>query len=224
MKSLKLVLYIVLLFFIAQPVLAGPVYSFTGVTNNDVDDTAIGEAQMFVEVSNPFAGSEQTLFTFMNIGPEASYISDVLFFDGVLLEPIASLIDVDDTFGDLVGDENVNFTDGSNESNGNYSNKYRLISGFSVVGDTANESGTINGVHPYETLGVLFDLTLGSTYADVISGLNDGTIIIGIKVQGYDLEGSERFVNNGQIPAPGAIVLGGIGISFVGWLRRRRAL
>jgi hypothetical protein len=206
----------------------GPTYSFTHILEPgdgpiQLADGAIGEAQLFVEVVD--LGS-QVDFIFTNIGPLASSITDVYFDDGTLL----GIASITNTVGlvdfsqladplDLPGGNNV-------------SPPFATTAGFSA---DSNPPTQPMGVNPSEFLGITFDLQGGGTHQDIVDELTSGELRIGIHVQGYSSGGSESFINNGEyippteppgavIPAPGAVLLGSIGIGVVGWLRRRRTL
>jgi len=208
---------------VVLPAQAGVTYSFVHIEEPGDDSTqlyngSVGENQFFVEVGD--YGSNQVLFNFFNTGPVASYIDGVYFDDGSLLG-IAALIDADQNGGD----PDVDFTEGSaTPSDLPAGNLVGFTTTAGFLADADPPSGGGNGIDTGGELGVVFDLQGSLTYADVISDLNSGDLRIGIKAQGFPNGGSEGFVNNGVIPAPAAVLLGGLGIAMVGWLRRRKAL
>ena len=223
MKIIVLVLGGLAALVAAAPAYAGPTYGFTHIVepgdgSGQLANGAIGEAQFFVEVTEP--GTGQASFIFSNTGPVACFIDGVYFDDGTLLS-LSSLVDMDDGIG---GDPNVDFTAGS-ASPGHLPAGNHLSPPFEVTDDflaDADPAGATWGVNPGESLEVIF--TISGAYADVLDELATGDLRIGLKAQGFPDGGSEAFVNNGIIPAPGALLLGGIGVALVGWLRRSRSL
>lgn len=196
------------------------VYTFNAVTANDVADVATGEAQLFVDVTD--AGGGQTLFTFFNTGPLASSITDVYFDDGSLLG-IAGLIDDDDGVG---GDPGVDFSPAAAPPNlpggNNAVPPFVTTAGFSADSDPPTRP---NGVDPGESLGILFDLLPGMTFANVEDDLLLGDLRIGIHVQGFDGGGSESYVNGGIVPEPASVLVWGLlatAFAAAAWRRRRR--
>jgi hypothetical protein len=192
---------------------AGTTYSFVNITNNDPINAAIGENQLFLELGDPVGG--QVTFTFSNTGPESSSIAQVYFDDSGLL----TLSSIDDS---LAG---VEFSQGASPPELPGGNTvvpaFMTTDGLSFGSDPPVQA---NGVNPGEWLGITFGLDPQTNLQEQIAS---GALRIGIHVQAIGNGGSEAFIlrdHVSTVPAPGAIVLTGVGVALIGLMGRQKAL
>lgn len=180
----------------AKPALAAPptpdftMYFSYSCSNNLPGDVAGSIGQFSVEIAD--LGSNQAAFTFYNLGSFQSSITDVYFDDGVLLG-IAYITEGPGT----------NFSQGATPRDlpggNNCTPPFAVSHDFSADSDSQPNGRQINGVNnttptPDEYVTIVFDLLVGTTYADLVGQLNSGLVRIGIHVQGYASGGSESFV------------------------------
>lgn len=200
---------------------------FQNVTANSTANAQTGETQLTVEVQGTAddsnLGSNQVRFIFRNAGPNASSITDIYFDDGTLLGIAA--IEQDGN--------NVDFSQGAKPGNlpGGDSVGFVSTASFSI---DSNPPTQPNGVNPGEEIGIVFTLQPGLDYDDLVAALGmlpsvDGSLGIGIHVQGFADGGSESFVSTNYpppvVPEPATILVwSGLATSAVamGFVRRRR--
>ena len=124
---------------------------------------------------------------------------------------------------DLVAPGIVDFSQGASPGNlpaaNNASPPFNTTAGFNA---DSNPPTQPNGVNPGELLGIRFTLVAGQDFNDVLTELGDGTLRIGIHVQGYASGGSESFVNT-PVPEPTTFGLFGLGLSALALARLRRS-
>lgn len=207
--------------------------SFEGINteDSDINDLSIGEAQLFMNVTlvdySDAMTNDIALFQFINNGPEGSSITDIYFDDDTVagnLDP--ATMNSGYVFNDTIIIDNSNvgvtFSQGATPASlpGGKEAAPEFVPEFQFSLDSDSPIQP-NGINPGESLTIEFEIAAAVTTEEIASKLMDGSLRVGLKVQGFDSGGSEAFINN-PVPEPGTLALFGLGLIGLSFWGRRK--